>query len=63
MCMICVDYQKGLLTASEAQRNMGEMVADSGHQEEIKNLIRDTEERRVIDEFLRSRKQALRKSK
>ena len=33
MCLICVDYQKGKLTVSEAWRNLQEMqeVLDSDH--------------------------------
>ena len=43
MCIICVDYQKQLLTAAEARRNMVEMVLEPGHREEIERLIEDRE--------------------
>lgn len=39
MCIICVDYQKGLLTTEEAWRNLGEMVIDSDHRQEVMELI------------------------
>jgi hypothetical protein len=28
MCLICIDFQKGKLTATEAMRNYYEMVSD-----------------------------------
>lgn len=43
MCMICVDFQKGLLTADEARRNMGEMVISDEHRDEIEIMIEDRE--------------------
>ena len=43
MCMICVDYQKQLITATEARRNLGEMVLDPEHREEIEALLAETE--------------------
>ena len=39
MCIICVDFQKQLLSATEARRNMGEMVLDPDHREEIETLL------------------------
>lgn len=43
MCIICVEYQKGLLTAGEALRNMGEMAIEPEHREEINRMIEDRE--------------------
>ena len=43
MCLICVDYQKGLLTAAEARRNIGEMVISDEHRDEIEIMIEDRE--------------------
>jgi hypothetical protein len=39
MCIICVDFQKQSITASEARRNMGEMVIDREHQLEIELML------------------------
>ena len=41
MCMICVDYQKGLLTAKEAARNYHEMAPsmDPAHAAELADKI------------------------
>jgi len=41
MCIICVDYAKQLLTASEARRNISEMVIDPQHRDEIEELLAD----------------------
>ena len=35
MCIICVDYLKQTITAEEAWQNMGEMILDVEHREEI----------------------------
>ena len=43
MCIICVDFQKQLLTANEARRNMGEMDITPEHRKEIEVLIEDRE--------------------
>ena len=43
MCMICVDYQKQLLSAAEVRRNMGEMVIDPEHREEIEKLLEEND--------------------
>ena len=51
MCMICVDYQKGLLTASAARRNAGEVISDLRHRFELEELI-DKTERAEIDRDL-----------
>jgi len=41
MCLICVDFQKGKLTASEAMRNYWEIVStlDPAHAEELADQI------------------------
>ena len=43
MCIICVDYQKQLLTADEARWNMREMGITPVHREEIEVMIEDRE--------------------
>ena len=35
MCIICVDYNKQLITADEVRRNIGEMTLDRAHELEI----------------------------
>lgn len=44
MCLICVEWEKGKLTFSEAIRNLGEMSQDLGeeHVEEVKKKLIDT---------------------
>ena len=44
MCIICVEYQKQLLSVDEARRNMGEMVIDPAHREEIEKLLEEANE-------------------
>ena len=41
MCIICTDWIKGLLTTTEAKRNLQEMtvVIDPKHVEEVKTLL------------------------
>jgi hypothetical protein len=39
MCIICIDYQKQLITVTEARRNMGEMVIDPDHEIEIEMML------------------------
>lgn len=41
MCLICIDYAKGLLTAKEAARNYHEMASslDKEHAEELADKI------------------------
>lgn len=41
MCIICVEYQKGKLTANEAWRNLNEMqdILDSEHIDDVLNMI------------------------
>jgi hypothetical protein len=45
VCIICLDFQKGLMTASEARRALGEMVPKIGakHAEEVERVLRDAE--------------------
>jgi hypothetical protein len=45
VCIICLDFQKGLMTAREARRALGEMVPKIGakHAEEVERLVRDAE--------------------
>ena len=44
MCIICVDYQKQLITNAEARRNLGEMVIDDEHLGEVLRLLDEDEE-------------------
>ena len=44
MCIICIDYQKQLISAAEARRNMGEMVIDPEHKKEIEDLLDQTDD-------------------
>jgi len=39
MCIICIDYQKQLLTYAEAWRNLGEMVIDPAHRLEVQLML------------------------
>ena len=43
MCIICIDFQKGLLQPREALRNLDEMVRgqaiDEEHAEEVEDLV------------------------
>lgn len=39
MCIICIDYQKQLISAHEARRNLGEMVTDPVHRGEIEAML------------------------
>jgi hypothetical protein len=47
VCIICLELQKGLMTAGEARRALGEMVPKiwTKHAEEVERLVRDTEDR------------------
>jgi hypothetical protein len=57
MCLICVDYQKGKLTVSEAWRNLQEMqeVLDSDHVDVVLSMLffgeeyEEVEQHSVID--------------
>ena len=44
MCIICIEYQKQLLTVAEARRNMGEMVISPKHKEELEALLEAEEQ-------------------
>jgi len=48
MCIICVDFQKQLITPTEARRNMGEMVIDRGHKLEILLMLAEDEVDKLI---------------
>ena len=41
MCLICVEWEKGKLTFTEAMRNLGEMsrAMDPEHVEEVKKML------------------------
>ena len=39
MCIICVDYQKQLITGAEAWRNLGEMVLEPEHRLEVQLML------------------------
>ncbi len=39
MCIICVDYLKGVLTAFEVRGNMREWVTDPAHRIEIELML------------------------
>jgi len=38
MCLICIEFQKGKLTAFEAKRNLTEMYIDIGFEHTLKAL-------------------------
>jgi hypothetical protein len=46
VCIICLDFEKGRMTAKEARRALGEMVPKVGakHAEEIERTLREAEE-------------------
>ena len=44
MCIICVDYLKGLLTPAEARRNASEAVDDLKHLYEIEKMLQEDAE-------------------
>jgi hypothetical protein len=52
MCIICVDYQKQLLTADEAWRNVSEMVIDPEHQLEIMLMLEKDKMKQLEDDGL-----------
>lgn len=39
MCIICIDFQKQLLTLSEARKNLSEMIVDRVHLQEINEML------------------------
>lgn len=46
VCIICVEFEKGRMTAKEARRALGEMVAKvgAGHAEEVERRLHEAEE-------------------
>lgn len=46
VCIICLDFEKGRMTAKEARRALGEMVPKVGakHAEELERTLREAEE-------------------
>ena len=46
VCIICLDFEKGRMTAKEARRALGEMVPKVGarHAEEVERTLREAEE-------------------
>jgi hypothetical protein len=47
VCIICVEFEKGTMTAKEARRALGEMVAKVGpeHGAEVERVLREAEEK------------------
>ena len=43
MCIICVDYQKQLISIHDVRRNMAEMDIDLKHKKEIELMILESE--------------------
>ena len=39
MCIICIDFQKQLITVAEARRIIGEMEVDPDHEIEIETML------------------------
>jgi len=52
MCLICIEFQKGKLTAFEARRNLTEMYADIGfeHTLEALQIIEEVEDLEKVKE-------------
>jgi hypothetical protein len=46
VCIICVEFEKGRMTAKEARRALGEMVPKVGaeHAEKVERAIHEAEE-------------------
>jgi len=46
VCIICVDFEKGRMTAKEARRALGEMAPKIGakHAEEVERVLREAEQ-------------------
>jgi hypothetical protein len=46
VCIICLEFEKGRMTAKEARRALGEMVAKVGakHAEEVERTLREADE-------------------
>jgi len=49
MCIICIDYQKQLITYAEAWRNLGEMGLDSVHRIEV-GLMLEKDKMKKLEE-------------
>ena len=47
MCIVCLEFEKGRLTAKEARRALGEMVVKIGpaHAAEVERLLREAEDK------------------
>jgi hypothetical protein len=47
VCIICLEFEKGRMTAKEARRALGEMVPKVGaeHGEEVERVLREAEEK------------------
>jgi len=47
VCIICVEFEQGRMTAKEARRALGEMVPKVGaqHAEKVERTLREAEER------------------
>lgn len=47
MCIICVEFEKGRMTAKEARRAPGEMVPKVGAEqsEQVERVLREAEEK------------------
>lgn len=54
MCIICIDWNKGLLTPTEAMRNFHELsdTLDKNHAKELGNKIQDA----ILEEALKELK-------
>ena len=52
MCLVCIEFQKGKLSAFEAKRNLTEMYVDIGfeHTLEVLQIIEGTEELEKVKE-------------
>jgi len=52
MCLICIEFQKGKLTAFEAKRNLTEMYADVGfeHTMEVLKMVEEVEDLEKVKE-------------
>src|SRR5271168_5363488 len=50
VCIICVEFEKGRMTAKEARRALGEMVPKVGaeHAEEVEHVVREAEAVAVV---------------
>lgn len=46
MCLVCLEYQKGLLTKEEAIRNLGEIIDAT-----LENMVKNNDRKMTEDEF------------